>query len=140
MIMKLIHIIQSETLLPLFFSKVAAGFPNPASDYEEQRLSLDQLLISNKDATFFARVQGDSMKDDSICEGDIVVIDKSRPVTNGNIVLAYIEGSGFTVKRLKKHKGKAFLCPSNKKYEPIEITEFLEVKIWGVVIGVVRKL
>jgi len=137
--MRLIYPDPSIHKIHSFSSKVPAGFPSPAEGYEEKRLSLDDLLISNPLATFFVEMEGDSMIEANIQTGDIAVVDRSLQAKHNDIVLAYIEASGFTIKRLIKRSGKVFLYPANKKYTPIEISEFIEVRIWGVVTGIVRK-
>ena len=76
--------------LPLFSHKVAAGFPSPADDYIEGRLSLDEYLIQHKEATFFVRAKGNSMVGAGIFDGDLLVVDKSLTPASGDIVIAKI--------------------------------------------------
>ena len=118
---------------------VSAGFPSPADDFKEVRISLDKELVKNKEATFYARVSGDSMEDAGLSDGDLIIIDKSLNAENNKIVVCFIDGE-FTVKRIKKEKNKLYLMPENKKYKPIEVTEENELIIWGVVQYVIKKV
>ena len=118
---------------------ISAGFPSPADDSKEVRISLDSELVKNKEATFYARVSGDSMIDAGLDDGDLLVIDRSLSPENGKIAICFIDGD-FTVKRIKKEKGKLYLMPENKKYKPIELGEGNELIIWGVVEYVVKKV
>ena len=118
---------------------VSAGFPSPADDFKETRISLDKELVKNKEATFYARVDGDSMIGAGLNGGDLLVIDRSLNPENGKIAVCLIDGN-FTVKRIKKEKGKVYLIPENKKYQPIEIKEENELIIWGIVEYVIKKI
>ena len=118
---------------------ISAGFPSPADDFKEVRISLDKELVKNKEATFYARVSGDSMVDAGLDDGDLLVIDRSLNPENGKIGICMIDGD-FTVKRIKKTKGKLYLLPENKKYEAIELKEENELIIWGIVAYVIKKL
>ena len=118
---------------------ISAGFPSPADDFKETRISLDKELVKNKEATFYARVDGDSMIGAGLNNGDLLVIDRSLNPENGKIAVCLIDGD-FTVKRIKKEKGKVYLIPENKKYQPIEIKEENELIIWGIVEYVIKKI
>ena len=118
---------------------ISAGFPSPADDFKETRISLDKELVKNKEATFYARVSGDSMVGAGLDDGDLLVIDRSKNPENGKIVICLVDGE-FTVKRIKKEKDKLYLMPENKKYKPIEIREENELIIWGVVEYVIKKV
>ena len=118
---------------------ISAGFPSPADDYKEVRISLDKELVKNQESTFYARVSGDSMLEAGIDDGDLLVIDKSLSPENGKIAVCFIDGD-FTVKRIVKEKGKLYLKAENKKYKSIEIKEGNELIIWGIVEYVIKKL
>ena len=118
---------------------ISAGFPSPADDFKEVRISLDEELVKNKEATFYAKVSGDSMVDAGLDDGDLLVIDRSLSPENGKIAICFIDGD-FTVKRIKKEKDKFYLMPENKKYKPIELNEDNELIIWGVVEYVIKKV
>ncbi|WP_025873038.1 LexA family protein [Methylobacillus glycogenes] len=118
----------------LYDSKVSAGFPSPAADHVEARLSTDDYLIKNPTATYFVRVQGTSMIEAGIFEGDILIVDRSITPAVGMIVLAEIAGE-FTVKTL----GHNQLIPANPEFKPIKFKEGSDVTIVGVVTGSMRK-
>lgn len=131
----------SEMHLPLFQSKVAAGFPSPADDHVEKRLNPNDYLIDQADSTFFVTIQGESMIEAGLMPGDKAVVDKSKMPVIGDIVLAMIDGE-FTIKTLSKQKdGRPKLLPANSsgKYTPIIITDSMQFEIWGVVIGSFRR-
>ena len=118
---------------------ISAGFPSPADDFKEVRISLDKELVKNQESTFYARVSGDSMLGAGIDDGDLLVIDKSLSPENGKIAVCFIDGD-FTVKRIVKEKGKLYLKAENKKYKSIEISGESELIIWGIVEYVIKKL
>lgn len=127
--------------LPLFQSKVPAGFPSPADDHVERRLDPNEYLIDQADTTFFVTIQGESMIEAGLMPGDKAVVDKGKLAVVGDIVLAMIDGE-FTVKTLAKQKdGNPKLLPANSsgKYSPILIQEPMHFQIWGVVIGSFRR-
>lgn len=126
-------------LLPLYGSKVPAGFPSPADDYIEGQLDLNEHLIKHPAATFFVRVSGNSMIDAGIHENDILVVDRSITPAHGKVVVAAIDGQ-LTVKRLNKKNNQLFLMPENKEFDPIEVKEGSEVYIWGVVTNVIHSV
>ncbi|MGI2904770.1 LexA family protein [Tolypothrix sp. VBCCA 56010] len=125
--------------LPLFGECVQAGFPSPADDWLEDAIDLNQHLVKNPAATFLMRVAGDSMKDAGILHGDVVAVDRSLQPKPGRIVVASVGGE-FTLKRLSRLRGKLWLMPENADYQPIEITDDLEVVAVGVVVSVLRQL
>ena len=118
---------------------VSAGFPSPADDFKELRISIDQEVVRNEEATFYARVSGESMLGAGLEDGDLLVIDRSLEPKDNKIAVCFIDGE-FTVKRLKVEKDCVYLMPENKKYRPIKVTEENELTIWGVVTYVVKKL
>ena len=118
---------------------ISAGFPSPASDFEESRISLEKVLVKNKEATFYAKVSGESMKDAGLNDGDILVVDRSLEAKNGKIVIAAIDGQ-LTVKRLKKSSQGTYLVPENDEFDPIKIEENNDVIIWGVVTNVLHEV
>ena len=118
---------------------ISAGFPSPAGDFKQERISLDKELIKNKEATFFARVSGESMINAGLEDGDLIVIDRSLEPTNNKIAVCFIDGE-FTVKRLQVKKNKIWLKPENTNYKAIEVKEDHELIIWGIVTNVIKKL
>jgi DNA polymerase V len=127
----------SSCILPLFASRVPAGFPSPADDYVDQRLDLNSHLIEHPAATFFTRVSGHSMRDAGIHDGDLLIVDRALEPQDGRVVIAAINGE-LTVKRLRIRKGRGWLVPENPDYAPIAITEGLDCVIWGVVTRVIH--
>lgn len=125
--------------LPLFLEAVPAGFPCPAESTIDQALDLNSLLVTHPAATFFIRVEGNSMEGAQIFSGDILIVDRAIEATHGKIVLAIINGE-FTVKRLSKQHGKISLTAENPAYRPIHITNECDFQIWGVVTYVIRSL
>lgn len=124
--------------LPLFTSKVSAGYPSPAEEHVEKRLNPSEYLVENDTSTFFVRVKGDSMIDAGIFEDDVLVVDRSRLAQIGDIVLAVLDGE-FTVKTLGKSRQNIRLIPANKNYPVIEISEEQSFQVWGVITGSMRK-
>jgi DNA polymerase V len=124
--------------IPLCLSAISAGFPSSASDYVEKTLDLNEHLIKHPAATFFVRVEGNSMIGSGIHSGDILIVDKSLEPGQSSIVVAAINGD-FTVKRIKKEGNRFFLMPENPKYEPIDVAGDMQVEIWGVVTYVIHK-
>lgn len=140
MIKPILNYIENKAFqLPLYGSKVAAGFPSPAEDYIEKYLDLNEHLIKHPAATFFVRVTGSSMVDAGIQENDILIVDRSIKPTHGKIVVAAIDGQ-LTVKRLHIKNDKLILMPENPKFKPIEVQENSEVYIWGVVTNAIHSM
>lgn len=123
---------------PLSLSCVPAGFPSPAEDYVEGSLDLNEHLIAHKEATFFVRVRGDSMAGTGIRNGDLLVVDRAREATDGDIVIAVVDGE-LTVKRLYKRGGHLRLMPDNPCYHPIDFKDGQELTIWGVVTSFIHR-
>ncbi|MCK9272670.1 transcriptional repressor LexA [Candidatus Gracilibacteria bacterium] len=120
-----------------FFEFVSAGLPfTPEGNEVNSNIEIDKFLVEHPSSTFLVKVKGDSMKDAGIMEGDIVVVDKSRNVKNGDIIIASFEGD-VTIKYYKKEKGVVFLIPANVNFKPIVINTNAE--ILGVVVGTIRK-
>ena len=118
---------------------VSAGFPSPADDFKELRISIDQEVVRNEEATFYARVSGESMQGAGLDDGDLLVIDRSLEPQDDKIAVCFIDGS-FTVKRLKVDVDCVYLMSENKNYKPIKVSEGDELLIWGIVTYVVKKV
>jgi DNA polymerase V len=138
---KVVEIFKADTatkqLLPLYLSRIKAGFPSPADDYLDKKLDLNEFLIKHPASTFFVKVKGDSMVNGGIHSGDILVVDRSAEPKNNKIVVAVVNGD-FTVKRVQKRGGKLFLVAENPDFPPMEISESAEFEIWGVVLHVIH--
>ena len=118
---------------------ISAGFPSPADDFKETRISLDDELIQNKEATFFAKVKGQSMIDAGLDDNDLLVIDRSLEPTNNKIAVCFLDGE-FTVKRLRVEKSDVWPQPENPNYPIINIREENDFVIWGIVTNVIKKV
>lgn len=126
-------------VIPLAESSVHAGFPSPADDFLEGSLDLNRLVIKHPEATFFARVEGDSMRDEGITEGDILVVDKAVEPYDGCLAVVYIDGE-FTLKRVRIEPDRILLVPANPKYKTIEITADNEFSVWGIVSWILKSV
>ena len=118
---------------------ISAGFPSPADDFKEIRISLDKELVKNGDATFYARVSGNSMEDAGLSDGDLIVVDRSLDIEKNKIAVCYIDGE-FTVKRIVIRNKKTYLKPENKNFKEIEINDNNELIIWGIVTYVIKSV
>lgn len=124
--------------IPLFQSKISAGFPSPADDYREESLDLNQYMITHRASTFVFTVKGDSMLAAGILDGDKLVVDRAIEPKHNQIVIAVVN-SEYTVKRLFKWRGVVELRAENPAYKAIQFKDHDELTIWGVVVGVLRK-
>lgn len=123
---------------PLFEEKVPAGFPSPAENVSSQSLDLHELMVKHPAATFFIRVEGESMEGAGIKSGDLLVVDRAVKPRDGMIVVALVNGE-FTVKRLKMEIGRCFLIAAHPNYPPLAITEAMTFEVWGVVTYVIHR-
>jgi DNA polymerase V len=124
---------------PFFEAVVPAGFPSPATDYEEDKLDLNKYLIKHPAATFFIKAAGDSMIGAGIHCGDLLVVDRSLEAKDNNVVIAVVNGE-LTVKRIRIRRKRITLEPENGGYSAREITKDTQFEVWGVVTGVIHKL
>ncbi|WP_298763119.1 translesion error-prone DNA polymerase V autoproteolytic subunit [uncultured Polaribacter sp.] len=118
---------------------ISAGFPAPAEDFEQERVSLDEELVKNKDTTFFAKVKGQSMINAGLNDQDLLVIDRSLPPEDKKIAVCFVDGE-FTVKRLRVQGKEVWLQPENPDYPIIKITAENDFVIWGIVTNVIKKV
>jgi DNA polymerase V len=130
--------------LPLYVSRLRAGFPSPADDYLEGKIDLNTYLAAHPAATFLVRVEGDSMIGAGIFPGDIAIVDRSLVASDikamhNKIVLAVIDGE-FTIKRLSVKGKSVTLVSENDRYEPIIVSEATDFTVWGVVKHAIRHL
>jgi len=124
--------------IPMFSSRPQAGFPSPGDDQVENVLDINDLVVHHPAATFFVRVEGDSMEGAGIFSGDVLVVDKSLTAKDGSIVVAAVYGE-MVVKRLKAKRETHELVSEHVGYDPITINENDDCFIWGVVVGSVRQ-
>lgn len=126
---------------------VVAGFPSPAEQYLEPQLDLNELLVKRPAATYFVRVQGDSMTGRGIHDGDLLVVDRSLDPRDGDVVIAAIDGD-FTVKTLRKGvkevggtmKRTVSLEAANPSYPTIVLKGANELQLFGKVTAVIHRL
>ena len=123
----------------LFEGSVPAGFPSPADEAMDLDLNLHDHLVRNPNHTFCVKAVGESMKDAGILSGDVMLVDRAIEPENRSIVLAVIDNE-FTVKRVNVSDKKLYLMPENENFTPIEITEEMDFKVWGVVTYVIHKV
>jgi DNA polymerase V len=136
-VLKFIH--HKGYRLPFYQHSISAGFPSPADNDIDETLDLNELLIKHPAATFFLKVSGSSMINAGIHHNDILIVDRSVAPTDGKVVIASVNGE-LTVKRLSITHKKIELVAENDAYSPIDITEDMELKIWGVVTNVIHHL
>lgn len=140
-----LHVFSADTstMLKLAFADngIKAGFPSPAQDYMSESIDLNKELIRHSETTFLARVSGNSLVEAGICDGDLVVIDKSLEAKSGDFVVAFIDGE-FTLKefRMDEANGCAWLIPHNRDYSPMKVTKENDFLVWGVLTYTIRQL
>lgn len=128
-----------QELSQMALEGIHAGFPSPAQDYMTGCIDLNKELVKHPAATFYGRVVGDSMIEDDIHEGDILVIDKSLEPREGDMAVCFVDGE-FTLKRVYRGKDCLILRPSNPKYPEITVTDMTDFTVWGVVTYVIKKI
>lgn len=117
----------------------ATGFGAAADDYAERGIDLNEQLIKNKPATFFFRMKGDAMIEAGIFENDILIVDRSLKIANGKIIVAVLNGE-LLVRRFLKNFSSAYLVPENNRYKSINLAEFSDFAVWGVVVYSIHPL
>lgn len=117
----------------------ATGFGAAADDYMERGIDLNEQLIKNKPATYFFRMKGDAMKDAGIFDNDVLIVDRSLKLAEGKIIVAVLNGE-MLVRRFHKNFSSAFLIPENSRYKNINLAEFSDFALWGVVTYVIHQV
>ena len=117
----------------------ATGFGAAADDYMERGIDLNEQLIKNKPATYFFRMKGDAMKEAGIFDNDVLIIDRSLKLADGKIIVAVLNGE-LLVRRFHKNFSSAFLIPENSRYKNINLAEFSDFSLWGVVTYVIHQV
>jgi DNA polymerase V len=130
---------ESELRIPFIPDGISAGFPSPAADFMETNIDLNKALSENPLATFYIRVNGNSMIDAGINDKDVLVVDRSLEPQNNKIAICCIDGE-FTVKRIQVETDCLYLMPENSNYQPIKVTEENQLIIWGIVTYVIKKV
>ncbi len=122
----------SQQPLPFAESGIQAGFPSPADDYPTESIDLNHELVHHPAATFYGKVNGESMADEGIHDGDILVVDRSLEPVNDDLAVCSVDGE-FTVKRIRFERDRVWLIPSNEQFDPILVTPENRFVVWGVV-------
>ena len=130
---------ESDLRIPYIDFGVSAGFPSPALDFMEKSIDLNKALSENALATFYIKVDGNSMIDAGIHDKDVLVVDRSLEPQNNKIAVCFIDGE-FTVKRIQLKKDGLCLLPENANYSPIKINEENQLIVWGIVTYVIKKI
>lgn len=124
---------------PLLSVAVSAGYPCRADDHCDELLDLNQHLINHPQHTYFVRVQGESMINAGIHDGDLLIVDRAIAPRNNHVVVAHLNGE-LTVKRIHIEDGVVLLLPENPAYPTITVTEDIHFEVWGVVTNVIHAL
>ncbi|MGB1890940.1 MAG: LexA family protein [Candidatus Latescibacterota bacterium] len=130
---------QEHAAIPFFIARVPAGFPSPAADYLDDGLDLNNLVIRHPAATFFVRVEGESMLGAGIHPGDTLVVDRAEVPADRSVVVAVLNGE-FTVKRISQEDGTLSLVSENERMPPIRLSEEMDFEVWGVVTYVIHQV
>lgn len=135
-----IFLVDNTTSLPLTYIEdgIQAGFPSPAQENISESIDLNKELIEHPAATFYGRVSGDSMIEEGIEEGDVLIIDRSLEPQNNDLTVCYVD-DGFTLKRIIIDSNMIWLKPANAMFDPILVTPDNQFCIWGVVTYVIKK-
>lgn len=130
---------KNEVYITFTESLIKAGFPSPAEDHSDLKLDLNKELIKNPSSTFFAKVSGQSMIEDGVDDGDLLIIDKAIAPFEGSLAVCYLDGE-FTLKRVKIEKDAIFLVPANPSFKTIKVTKENDFMVWGVVRYLIKKM
>ncbi|MHA7844459.1 MAG: LexA family protein [Winogradskyella sp.] len=132
-----LELLEDEIKVKYFSDGVQAGFPSPADDFKEQRISLDSKYLTNPDATFLVRVKGDSMNP-TLQIGDLLIVKSDKELLDNKIGILSVNNTEFTVKRFDKDKN--ILIADNKSFPNIEIGEDDTILCLGIVQHFIRDL
>lgn len=127
----------SSAAIPFFLPSVSAGFPSPAQDHLEQRVSLDELFGLHRPQIYLAQVSGHSLSGLGILDGDLVLVDKSLQARRDDVVIACLNGEQL-LKIFDIEQQQVVLRSANPKYPPRYVLEAEELYIWGVYVGLCR--
>lgn len=127
----------SSLELPYADLGIQAGFPSPAQDCITETIDLNREIVRHPSATFYGRVTGESMIEEGIDEGDIIVVDRSLEPTDGDLAVCCLDGE-FTLKRIRLKPGAIWLIPSNEAFDPILVTPDRQFEVWGVVTHTIK--
>ncbi len=131
--------LSTELEIPIADEGVRAGFPSPAQDYIGRSIDLNRELVAHPESTFYGRVEGDSMEEAGIFDGDIMVIDRALEPRDGAIAVCRVDGE-YTVKFVEFHPDHVMLIPANPAYRPMRIDASERFDVWGIVTYVIHKV
>ncbi|MGM9870713.1 MAG: LexA family protein [Muribaculaceae bacterium] len=129
--------VDSQLPLPYADEGIQAGFPSPAQDHLNESIDLNREIVKHPASTFYGRVSGNSMIEEGIEPGDIIVIDRSLEPANGDLAVCCVDGE-FTLKRISLQPNAVWLIPSNETFDPILVTPDCRFEIWGVVTHTIK--
>ncbi len=121
------------------FLGAADGRAAAADDFTGVGIDLNEQLIRNKSSTYFIRMKGDAMQDAGIFDNDVLIVDRSIKPANGKIIVSVLNGE-LLVRRFHKNFSSAFLIPENSRYKNINLAEFTDFTVWGVVTFVIHQV
>ena len=127
----------SNMELPILDGLIPAGFPSPLQGIAQDYIDLNRELISHPSSTFCARVTGNSMIDSGICDGDLLIIDKSLDPHDVAIAVCFVDGE-FTLKRIAIRHDGVYLVPANPKFKEIKVSEESNFQVWGIVTYIIK--
>ena len=132
---------EASALALEFAESIHAGFPSPAADHTGERIDLTREMTPHPDTTFYAHVEGDSMRDAGILDGDVVVVDRSLEPKDGDFIIAYIDDE-YTLKEFRMDPGNhcAWLIPHNSDFQPIRVDKDSRFQVWGVVTYAIHRV
>ena len=140
---KIIEILKPDTVeslnIKLSDTPVNAGFPSPAENHLENTMDLNKALIKKPSSTFYARVKGESMINDGVEDGDLLVIDRSVEPYENCLAVCFLEGE-FTLKRVRLEGDELLLVPANEKFKPIRVKKDNDFYVWGVVRYLIKRV
>jgi len=140
---KIIDILKPDTVeslnIKLSDTPVNAGFPSPAENHLENTMDLNKALVKNPSSTFYARVKGESMINDGVEDGDLLVIDRSVEPYENCLAVCFLDGE-FTLKRVRLEGDELLLVPANEKFKPIRVKKDNDFYVWGVVRYLIKKV
>ncbi len=118
---------------------VNAGFPSPAENHMENTMDLNKALVKNPSSTFYARVKGESMINDGVDDGDLLVIDRSVEPYGNCLAVCFLDGE-FTLKKVRLDGDDLLLIPANEKFKPIRVKKDNDFYVWGVVRYLIKRV
>lgn len=127
----------SNVELPLYIDGISCGIPSPSYESLSSKMDINRELVRNPMTTFYAKVSGQSMIDEGIDDGDLLVIDRSLQPENDKIAVCFIDGE-FTCKRIAVKQDGVWLMPANDNYQPLFVSQESNFQIWGIVTHVIK--